>query len=97
MVTEISIMTVPDTAGVISRRNRARRSERANWNSEEITTRVASNAGPPSTNAVTQTAIKAPEVPISRGYPAPIRPNRTACTTVVRPLTARAVKMAQVR
>ena len=67
MVTEISMMTVPATAGVISRRNKARRSESANWNSDESTTRVASIAGPPSARAVTETAMNAPEVPMSRG------------------------------
>ena len=97
MVTEISMMTVPATAGVISRRNRARRSESVNWNSDDSTTRVASMAGPPSASAVTDTAINAPEVPMSRGYPAPKRPTRTACNTVVSPLTASAVNTAQVR
>ena len=97
MVTEIIMMTVPATAGVRKRRNRARRSERANWNNEERTTRVASIAGPPSANAVTETAMNAPEVPMSSGYPAPTRPSRTDCITVVTPLTASAAKTAQVR
>ena len=97
MVTEISIITVPATAGVISRRNRASRVDRVNWNNDERTTRVASKAGPPSTRAATQTAINVPDVPIRREYPAPIRPTRTACITVVKPLTVSAAKTAQVR
>ena len=79
--------TVPATAGVRMRRNSESRAESTNWNSEEMTTRVASIAGPPSAIAATQTAMKAPEVPIRRTYPAPIRPNRTTCNIVVAPLT----------
>ena len=44
-------------------------------------TSVASIAGPPWTSAVTQTAIKAPEVPMRRTWPAPKRPTRTACSS----------------
>ena len=66
--------SVPATAGVIRRRNRASRVDRVNWNSDERTTRVASSAGPPSTRAATLTAINVPDVPMRREYPAPIRP-----------------------
>ena len=96
-VTAISMITVPATVGVMMRRSSASRSESANWNSAEIATRVASNPGPPSTSDVTQTAMKAPEVPMRSGYPAPIRPTRTACMIVVSPLTRSAAKTAQVR
>ena len=65
-VTVMSMITVPATAGVMMRRNQASRQPKRNWKSEEITTKVASIAGPPSASAVTQTAMKAPEVPISR-------------------------------
>ena len=62
-----------------------------------MTTRVASIAGPPWAIAATQTAIKAPEVPISRTYPAPNRPNRTAWISVVVPLTSIAANTAHDR
>ena len=58
---------------------------------------VASKAGPPSTRAVMHTAMKAPEVPMIRMWPAPKRPTRTACRTVVDPLMISAAKIAQDR
>ena len=64
-VTAISMITVPATVGVNTRRSNESRAASANWNSDEITTSVASSAGPPWASAVTQTAMKAPEVPIS--------------------------------
>ena len=96
-VTAMSMMTVPATVGVRIRRRSESRAERANWKRDETTTRVASMAGPPSAIAVTQTAMNAPEVPIMSTYPAPTRPTRTACSTVVRPLTATAANTAQER
>ena len=96
MVTAISMITVPETTGVRIRRSSDSRADRANWNSDETMTRVASSAGPPSTSAATHTAMKAPEVPMMRTWPEPMRPRRTACRTVVDPLTTRAAKMAQV-
>ena len=96
-VTAISMITVPATVGVRIRRSSESRSESANWNSAEIATSVASRPGPPATSAVTQTAMNAPEVPISSGYPAPMRPTRTACMTVVTPLTRSAANTAHVR
>ena len=64
-VTAISMITVPATVGVSILRSRDSRAASANWNSEEMTTRVASIAGPPLARAATQTAMNAPEVPIS--------------------------------
>ena len=96
-VTAISMMTVPATVGVRIRRRRESRAESANWKNEEMTTRVASMAGPPSAIAATQTAMNAPEVPIMSTYPAPTRPTRTAWSTVVTPLTATAANTAQDR
>ena len=95
-VTAISMMTVPPTMGVITRLSQERRQARKNWHSDETTTSVASKAAPPSTRAVTHTAMNAPEVPISRMYPAPMWPNRRACTMVVVPLTRRAANAAHV-
>ena len=77
-VTATNMMTVPATDGVRIRLNSDNHVEKMNWKSEDITTRVASIAGPPSASAATQTAMKAPEVPISRTYPAPNRPTRIA-------------------
>ena len=65
-VTAINMITVPATVGVMIRRNSESRVESANWNNDEMTTRVASIAGPPLASAVTQTAINAPEVPMRR-------------------------------
>ena len=96
-VTAISMITVPATVGVMIRRSSESRSESRNWKSAEMATRVASSPGPPSTSAVTQTAMKAPEVPMRSGYPAPILPTRTACMIVFSPLTRSAAKTAHVR
>ena len=65
-VTAISMITVPQTVGVKSRRSSASRTERANCTRAEAATSDASIPGPPSARAVTQTAMKAPEVPIIR-------------------------------
>ena len=96
-VTGISMMTVPATVGVRIRRKKDRFTEMENWPREERATSVASIAGPPSASAVMQTAMNAPEVPISRTYPAPIRPNRTACRMVVAPLIRTAANTADER
>ena len=65
-VTAISMMTVPATDGVKMRRTSDRRAASANWKKDEMTTSVASSAGPPCAMAPMHTAMKAPEVPISR-------------------------------
>ena len=62
----ISIITVPVTTGVKIRRNHDSRAAKANWNSDDTTTRLAMSAGPPSIRAATQTAMNAPLVPIIR-------------------------------
>ena len=77
-VAAISMMTVPETTGVKMRRNRESRAESANWKSAEMTMRVAIREGPPSTIAATQTAMKAPDVPMMSTCPAPTRPTRMA-------------------
>ena len=51
--------------------------------------------GPPATKAATQTAMKAPDVPMMSTCPAPIRPMRTAWRIVVAPLISSAAKTAQ--
>ena len=66
-VTAISMITVPATVGVITRRTQDSRAASRNWNNAETNTSVASMPGPPSTSAVTETAMKAPDVPMSRG------------------------------
>ena len=96
-VTAISISTVPATVGVRSRLKRESFAASRYWNSDDATTSVASSPGPPFTSAATHTAMKAPEVPISSTYPAPIRPTRTACRIVLTPLTAAAANTAHVR
>ena len=64
-VTGISMMTVPATVGVRIRRSSESRHASRNWKREEMTTRIASMAGPPWASAATQMAMKAPEVPIT--------------------------------
>ena len=86
--------TVPDTAGVMMRRSNESRAASANWNSVEMTMRVASRAGPPSTSAATQTAMKTAGDPVMRMCPEPKRPTRTACNAMVAPLTKSAAKIA---
>ena len=93
--TEMSMITVPATVGVIIRRNRESLVERINWKRDEITTRVASMAGPPCLMAEIEAAVKVPEVPMRRIYPEPTLPTRRACKIVLNPLTARAVKVIQ--
>ena len=75
-VTGISMITVPETVGVMIRRNSDSRADSTSWKSAAATTRVASSAGPPSAAAVMQTAMKAPELPIMSTWPMPKRPSR---------------------
>ena len=63
--TAISMITVPETTGVKIRRSQDRREASRNWKRDEMTIRLAIVAGPPSTSAVTQTAMNAPEVPMT--------------------------------
>ena len=93
-VTAISMITVPETTGVNKRRSRERRDASRNWKSEEMTMRLAMVAEPPSTRALTQTAMKAPDVPITSRWSEPMRQKRTACRNVEMPLTMRAAKIA---
>ena len=94
-VAAISMITVPETIGVKIRRSSESRAASMNWNSDDMTTRLAIVEGPPSTRAATQTAMKAPDVPIIRTCPEPIRPKRTAWRMVVTPLTSSAAKAPQ--
>ena len=95
-VAVISMMTDPATTGVKMRRNNDSLAAMANWNSDDTTIRLAIRAGPPSIIAAMQTAKKAPDVPMMRMCPEPMRPKRMAWTTVAAPLTSRAAKAAQV-
>ncbi len=96
-VAAISMMTVPETTGVKIRRRTERRAARANWNSADMTTRLAITAGPPSTSAATQTAKNAPEAPMTRMCPAPMRQTRAAGMMVVMPLISSAANTAHAR
>ena len=66
IVTAISMITVPATTGVMIRRRSASFQERPNWKREDAMTSVASSPGPPCTSAATDTAMKAPDVPMRR-------------------------------
>ena len=94
-VAAINITTVPETVGVNKRRISESRAASANWKIDDTTMRVAMVDGPPTTSAVTQTAMKTPDVPIIRMCPDPNRPTRTACKTVVRPLITSTAKTPQ--
>ena len=77
---------MPATTGVNTRRSHESRLAIRNWKSDDTTTRLAMVAGPPLTRAATHTAMKAPEVPMIRTCPAPIRPSLRAWRAVVNPL-----------
>ena len=96
-VAAMSISTVPDTTGVMTRRSQDSRAATTNFSSDDSTTRLASIAGPPSVSAVMQMAIAGSDVPITSTCPMPTRPNRKACNKVVTPLTISIAKTAQVR
>ena len=89
-VAAISMMTVPDTTGVNIRRSSDSRAASRNWKSDDTTIKLAIVSGPPLTKAATHTAMNAPDVPMTSRCPAPTLPNRTACRTVVTPLTSSA-------
>ena len=92
----ISMITVPATVGVTMRCTCASRQESSSGTTAVITTSVASNAAPPSATAVMLTEMNAAEAPISSTCPPPSRPQRNACSTVVRPDTATVANTAQV-
>ena len=95
MVAAMSMITVPETTGVKMLRSTERRAARANWNRADTTTRLAIRAGPPWISAATHTAKNAPEVPIIRMCPAPMRQRRADWRMVVIPLMRRAAKTPQ--
>ena len=96
-VTGISMTTVPETDGVRTRWNSESRAARTRGTTEAINTRIAISAGPPSATAVMQTAMKAPEAPITSTWPEPSRQARKACRTVVAPQIATVANTAQER
>ena len=59
-VAAMSMMTVPETTGVKMPRTRAMFAPTWKWTIEETTMRLAMSGGPPSSSAVTQTAMNAP-------------------------------------
>ena len=96
-VAVISMMTDPATTGVKILRSNDSLAASRNWNSDDMTTRLAMVAGPASRSAAMHTAKNAPDVPMMRMCPDPMRPNRTACTSVVKPLTSSTAKAAHAR
>ena len=63
-LTAISMIMVPPTVGVISRRKNDSRAENRNCTSDETTTRVASSDSPPAATAAADTPMNAPDVPM---------------------------------
>ena len=96
-VAAMSMITVPETTGVSSRRNHDSLDASMNWKNDETTIRLAMVAGPPSTMAAMHTAMNAPDVPIISTWPEPMRHTRTACNMVVIPLTTMAANTAHAR
>ena len=96
-VAVISMITDPDTTGVKIRRSSDSLAASRNWNSDDTTIRLAMVAGPLSRSAAMHTAKNAPDVPMIRMCPDPIRPNRTACISVVKPLTSSTENAAHAR
>ena len=94
-VSEISMITVPETVGVRIRWNSASRQDSTSGTRAVMTTSVASSAAPPSVTAVMLTEMKAAEAPISSTWPPPNRLRRNACRMVVRPDTATVANTAQ--
>ena len=78
-----------------TRRSSESRAASTNWISDETTTSDAIKGGPPASSAATQTAMNAPDVPIARTCPDPIRPSRTTCRMVATPLTTSAATTPQ--
>ena len=77
-VNGMSMITVPDTAGVRIRWKRDNLQESRSGTSADTVTSVASRAGPPSPSAMIEAGMKAPEVPMTMTCPAPMRPARNA-------------------
>ena len=96
-VTGISMTTVPETDGVSTRWKSDNWAESRIGTNDAIRTRIAISAGPPSATAVTQTAMKAPEAPITSTWPEPMRPARKACRIVVAPQIATVANTAHER
>ena len=96
-VTGISMTTVPETVGVRMRWNSDNRAESRIGTNDATSTRIAISAGPPSATAVMQTAMKAPDAPITSTCPEPIRPARKACKIVVAPQIATVANTAHER
>ena len=94
-VAAMSMITVPVTTGVKTRRSVGSQAASRNWTREETTIRLAIWAGPASTSAAMQTAMKVPEVPITRTWPAPNLQNLTACRMVLAPLMSSAANTPQ--
>ena len=63
-LTAISMITVPPTVGVISRRKNDSRAENRNCTSDDTTTRIASSDRPPAATAAADTPMNAPDVPM---------------------------------
>ena len=91
------MMTVLATVGVRMRRSRDSLRATLNSGSADISTRVASNVGPPSVRAVTDTAMYADEGPMNNRCPEPSRQRRVVCSMVARPLTTRPANTAHDR
>ena len=96
-VTAISMSDVPETIGVMIRRSNGSHAVSANWNSDEMTIRLASMESPPSVSATTETAMNGAPAPVVSTCPAPNRPTRPACRAVTTPLIIRAAKTAHDR
>ena len=96
-VAAISMSTVPDTTGVIMRRNNESRAATKNFSTDDRTTSVAIITGPPCIRAVMQMAIAGSAVPITRICPVPKRPNLRELKIVATPQTINEANTAHLR
>ena len=91
--TAINISTMPDTTGVIMRRNNDKCDDSTNWNNAETITRFIISATPPADKARIQTAIAVAALVEMRKCPAPMNPVRKDCNSVMSPQTSSAAKI----
>ena len=96
-VTAMSISTVPETTGVMSRRSNGSQAASANWKIEETSIRLAMSAGPPSEIAAAVTTTNWMVGPVITTSPAPILANWFACSAVMIALMISAANTAHVR
>ena len=96
-LTAISMVTAPETAGVMIRRSVGSHQASATCTRLHTTIRLANVAGPPAEIAVTMIAMNMAAGQVSTTWPAPNRPRCIACRAVMAAQISIAAKTLQVR